>query len=63
MKGFIDEDCRDETGKYFFSESCEVTHQETTFQRNHTKQNDHDPKTNPTAPGKELQLINLTKLK
>ena len=62
MDRFIDKYCRDETGKYFFSEASKVTHQEAAFQRNYTKQDNHDPETNPTAPWQELQVIDATKL-
>ena len=63
MNCFINEDRRDETGKYFFCEPGEIADQETTFQGHHTKQNDHDPEADPTAPREEFQFINVTKLK
>ena len=60
---FVDEDCRDKKLKDVLCEACKVFDQEATFQSNHTKQNDHDPKTNPTTPCEELYIIRLTKLK
>ena len=60
---FIDEDGRNETSKYFFSEACEVADKKTTLHSYHSKQDQHDPETNPTAPWEKLHVINTTKLK
>ena len=59
----IDKDCRYEKLKNVLSEAGEVLDQEAAFQCNYTKQDNHDPETNPTAPGQEFHIILLTKLK
>ena len=63
MDCFINEDGRNETSKYFFSEACEVADQKTTLHSYHSKQDKHDPETNPTAPWEKFHMIYTAKLK
>lgn len=63
MDCFIDEDGRNETSKYFFSEACEVANQKTTLHSYHSKQYQHDPETNPTAPWQKFHMIYTAELK
>jgi len=63
VDGFIDEDGRNETSKYFFSEACEVADQKTTLHSYQSKQDQHDPETNPTTPWQKFHMIYSAKLK
>lgn len=63
MDCFINEDGRNETSKYFFSEACEVADQKTTLHSYHSKEDQHNPETNPTAPWQKFHMIYTAKLK